>query len=58
MSLWRQAGLSYLKYSEIAAQTLRKCVKVSFIHDFKSFCFLSNFLQFRINFLHYSLNDY
>ncbi|VDN54340.1 unnamed protein product [Dracunculus medinensis] len=40
MSLWRQAGLSYLKYSEIAAQTLRKCVKVSFIHDFKSFCFL------------------
>ena len=30
MSYWRQAGLNYLQYSRIAAQTLRKCLKPEF----------------------------
>ncbi|KAI6215546.1 hypothetical protein M3Y94_00397700 [Aphelenchoides besseyi] len=31
MSLWRSAGLTYLRYSQIAANVTRKCSKVSVI---------------------------
>ena len=27
---WRQAGMSYIQFSRIAAQTLRKCLKPEF----------------------------
>ncbi|KAI6203299.1 hypothetical protein M3Y94_00540300 [Aphelenchoides besseyi] len=33
MSLWRSAGLTYLRYSQIAAGLTRKCTKVSSIRS-------------------------
>lgn len=33
VAYWRQAGINYLQFSRIAAQTLRRCLKPEFQTD-------------------------